>query len=155
MEQEVQQKDAKAFGRWGVFLFLVLIVLDQLAKHLAKRIFYNSAFAFSLPVPVALIYVIYSAVLIGIIYYVFKHHRGFNLHTHTAWLLILAGAFSNVGERIILGSVRDFIFITLSKWTGVYNLADFYIIIGILILLFIKPSTSFPASDKGERKLHE
>ena len=54
-----------------------------------------------------------------------------------AWMLIFAGAASNIGERILLGYVRDFIYITFYKWTGVYNAADFYILIGIVILLFV------------------
>jgi lipoprotein signal peptidase len=46
--------------------------------------------------------------------------------------LILAGAVSNVGERTIFGFVRDWVYI----YTGVFNLADGYIILGIIILFF-------------------
>ena len=50
-------------------------------------------------------------------------------------VLTFAGALSNVVERIVLGSVRDFIYIIFYHWVGVYNLADGYIIAGIILLL--------------------
>ena len=52
-----------------------------------------------------------------------------------AWALVLAGGASNIIERIIMGSVRDFIYIHWRNLTGIYNLADFYIIVGVLVLL--------------------
>lgn len=118
-----------------VFLFAALIAIDQLVKNYAANIFKNNAFAFSLPVPVWIMYLIYGAVLAGMIHYCVRNYREFNLISRLAWTLIFAGAFSNIIERIMLGYVRDFIYITLYKWTGIYNLADGWIIAGIVILL--------------------
>jgi lipoprotein signal peptidase len=56
--------------------------------------------------------------------------------------MIFAGAASNIGERILLGYVRDFIYISLYKWTGVYNAADGYIILGIVLLLIKSASVN-------------
>ena len=120
-----------------VFLLLALVVADLLTKHFAGHIFKNSQFAFSLPLPLWLIYIIYAVVLSSIGYYVYKHNSGFGLYAKMAWVLIFAGALCNILERIALGFVRDFIYISLGPWTGVYNLADFYIILGIIILLFL------------------
>ena len=69
------------------------------------------------------------------LYYIWKNYSYFNKTISFAWIVIFAGAVANVGERIALGYVRDFVYISLWKWTGVYNLADFYIIVGILVLL--------------------
>ena len=117
------------------FLFVILIVLDQLVKKYATNIFQNNNFAFSLPVPGWLMYLIYASVLVGMVYYCAKNYHELGLLSGLAWVLIFAGAVSNISERIITGHVRDFIYITLYKWTGIYNLADGYIILGIILLL--------------------
>jgi lipoprotein signal peptidase len=135
MLTQLLKKNAPGFWPQGIFLFVLFIVVDQFSKHLADKIFKNSSFAFSLPVPTPLIYVIYILVVAGIIYYVLKNYRNFSTKSCVAWTLIFAGAASNIGERIFLGFVRDFIYITFYKWTGVYNLADGYIIAGIILLL--------------------
>ncbi len=121
-----------------VFLFALLIITDQLAKKFASRVFENQNFAFSLPLPVWLMYVIYALVLGGLVYYTVKHYKQLNFIHRLAAVLIFAGAASNIVERIYSGFVRDFIYITLYKWTGVYNLADGYIIAGIILLLMSK-----------------
>ena len=132
----------KSDHHWSFFFlclsFFVLIVIDQLSKHFITRQFLNYNFAFSVPVPIFLMYIIYAAVIGGMIYYVLKNRQTFSFLTKSAWTLIFAGAVSNIGERIILGYVRDFIYISFYKWTGVYNVADFYIILGIVILLLSK-----------------
>lgn len=123
-----------SFGFWlGVFAFLVGI--DQATKFLAQNlhweIFQNYNFAFSLPIPSVVMFVVYAAVLILIARYVYKIWTQVTLRTRLAWLLILAGGISNVMERIILGYVRDFI----PVGTGMFNLADFMIIAGALLVL--------------------
>ncbi len=137
MQEDAPQKNAAVFLKPGVF-FVFLIVLDQLAKHFAEHIFFNDRFAFSLPVPEPLMYIIYFLVTAGIIYYIAGHYKNFPPSSAAAWVLILAGALSNIGERILLGRVRDFIYISFYRWTGVYNLADGYIIVGITILLMAR-----------------
>ena len=136
MDNNISTNKPSLFFWRSVFLFLVLIGFDQLAKHLARREFYNYGFAFSLPLPQVLIFPIYIVVVAAMIYYVAKYHRQFSTPTAVAWTLIFAGATSNIFERIFLGFVRDFIFITVRGLTGVYNLADFYILLGIAILIF-------------------
>ena len=54
-----------------------------------------------------------------------------------AWVMILSGACSNVTERIVLGYVKDWIYITRFGLTGIYNLAAGYILIGIVLLLLL------------------
>lgn len=121
----------------GVFLFVALILLDQLAKHFSHNIFFNSQFAFSLPVPSWLMYGIYALVLVAMIVYCLDHYRQFTGAQATAWVMIFAGAVSNIGERLVLGYVRDFIHLYFYRWVGVYNLADFYILGGVALLLIL------------------
>ena len=136
-------------GSFVFWLFVAVLVLcDQLSKYFFVRffpanqpflilrwfgveVFNNSRFAFSLPVPEVLMYFIYAVILAGIIYYIARNYHGFNLAASVAWTFIVAGAVCNIFERIVLGYVRDFIFI----FNGIFNFADFYIIAGIIVLL--------------------
>jgi lipoprotein signal peptidase len=53
---------------------------------------------------------------------------------HSGWaLLVLAGGVSNFAERVVRGSVRDFIPLA----DGVLNIADFYILTGAVLLLWV------------------
>lgn len=124
------QISKKTIFGWGL-VFVFLIALDQLIKNSVSRQFLNYQFAFSLPLPAWLMYLVYALILAGIIIYCFRNFSKFNQLQSLAWILIIAGAVSNIGERIILGYVRDYIYIL----TGVFNLADGYIILGIIILL--------------------
>lgn len=120
------------------FLYFLTFVCAIIADQITKKIFTNQpgefrnyAFAFSLPIPTWLIYIIYAILLAALIFWFWrKQHK--NWQARTGFALILAGALSNIGERIALGYVRDFIHIH----TGVFNVADFIIIFGILLLLF-------------------
>ncbi len=134
-EEKIKTKENESkMSLTFVFLFLVFMGIDQLTKIWAARIFKNVNFAFSIPLPVVAMFAIYFIVLAMIFYYVFKHNREFSKITTLAWTLIFAGAICNIVERIILGYVRDWIYIT----SGIFNLADVYIIAGVVILLFSK-----------------
>lgn len=112
-----------------------LIVIDQLTKLMATQlgwsIFYNDQFAFSLPVPTFIMYLIYASVLIGMTAYVYKKRFSFNSMQKLAWTFVYAGGLSNIVERIIFGHVKDFIPIA----NGILNLADFFILTGLVLLL--------------------
>ncbi|SRR5579885_3544949 len=127
-----------------ILLVMALIVADQAIKFFVFTLaharlyggvvglepFLNNKFAFSLPVPVVIMYVVYAAVMAAIIIYLQKNWQKLGQFHKIAWALILAGAISNIGERIALGYVRDFIYIL----NGIFNIADAYIILGILAL---------------------
>jgi len=136
------------------FLFgALLIALDQAAKRLAYakgagsflarylqklrpafgfKIFPNYNFAFSLHVPIVLTYIIY-AVLLGLLLFWFSDVENRTWKIKFGVTLILAGALSNIFDRVYLGYVRDFIFVF---WGNIFNLADMYIVLGILLLVF-------------------
>ena len=144
MENLEQQENARKYFSWGVFLlsgifldqifkylFFGLVVIDKQPKYFGIKLFTNYNFAFSLPLPSQIIYSLYFVVLFGILFYLYKKNILSTLEK-TAWGLILAGAISNIGERIYFGYVRDFIYI----FSGIFNLADFYILFGMIVLLF-------------------
>jgi lipoprotein signal peptidase len=117
-------------------LWLLLVGLDQATKYGAARgygrIFRNYLFAFSAPVPAPLMYLAYAIILALIAWYIASYYRSFNATDKLAWTLIAAGSISNIGERVATGYVKDFIYL----FSGIFNFADFYILLGI-VLLFI------------------
>ncbi len=124
---------------------LSLVVIDQLIKYtlvtggifvwgpfrwLSIRVTENRGIAFSIPFPRALL-IILSAAIIGLALWWFKKHT----HTLGAALgfgLFVGGALSNLLDRIFHGAVTDYLNIA----TGSFNLADFAIIAGLLLLIF-------------------
>ena len=140
-----------------VFWCETLVALDQLIKFtlfnsvLAEKIFRfrdtgifgiklfeNAQFAFSLPLPQPAIYLIYIFVLSLISIYLVKHFNALTKQEYFAWLIIFAGAISNAVERIFRGSVRDYLFINGIGGGGILNLADLYIIGGIVALFYLE-----------------
>ena len=121
-----------------------LIIIDQLVKLWATthaQVFRNYQFAFSLPLPPVVMYFVYALILGVIIWYVKVHYRQFSELEGGAWLMIAAGAISNIGERLFTGYVKDFIYL----WNGVFNLADFYILLGIILLFIVRGKIKHPA----------
>ncbi len=114
------------------FLFFLFLLIDQASKLSATDIFKNYDFAFSIKLPQTLIYSIYLILLAALGYW-FINKAQKNWQNKIAFVLILSGALSNIVERIYLGYVRDFIYI----YNGVFNIADFFIISGIVILIII------------------
>ncbi len=109
------------------------IPVPQHAGWFGLAHFFNDRFAFSLPVPVVFMYGIYFFVLAAIAAYLKFQWGALTRLSRFAWALIVAGAVSNIGERLLLGSVRDYIRLS----TGIFNLADGYILMGMFILLWV------------------
>lgn len=132
----------------GKLLIPLLIVVDQIVKFLViGRIFIilnfpvimyreNFGAAFSLFEGERLFLIFASIVIIGfIIYYYGKYQRlslGFDF--------ILAGSIGNLIDRIFRGYIVDYI--NVGVWP-VFNLADVYNIIGVLIIIFILKRKTF------------
>lgn len=129
-----KQKSGNGFFFFLAVVFLLFVLFDQLSKFFLKNNFKNYQFAFSLPLPQVVIFGIYFVILVGMSIYLYSNFLKISKTEQVAWISILAGAFSNIGERIFLGYVRDFIYI----FSGIFNLADFYIMVGVLILFFSK-----------------
>jgi len=120
------------------FLFFLFLYIDQLTKHFVLKeqsalVFRNENFAFSLELPSFLMYLTYI-ILLGLLLNWFVKKENKRILDKLGFVLIFSGAISNIGERILNGFVIDFIHIH----TGVFNIADFFIILGILLLFFSK-----------------
>ncbi|HEX8932409.1 MAG TPA: signal peptidase II [Patescibacteria group bacterium] len=134
------------------FVFLLLVFIDQAAKHLVFNAnaggflnllnpalglmkFKNQYLAFSIHSSAIVMWCIYIVLLLGLSFW-FWNQKDKSVRMAWAYVLILAGALSNIFDRLALGYVRDFVYIF---WGNIFNLADLFIVAGILLLLFQKP----------------
>ncbi len=137
-----KHKNEKGVSSLFVFLFLVvLLVAAWFIAHAAFRHlglfglwatpFENDKFAFSLPLPALIMYFIYALVLFACFWHIVLNYGRMHYPEAIAWSLVLAGALYNITERIAFGYVRDYIPFA----GGVFNVPDFYIIAGVLLLM--------------------
>jgi signal peptidase II len=120
-----------------------LIVIDQITKlifshrdfflgilhiHLVK----NYGLAFSLNLGLLPNLILLGLGLSVFIYFYRKHDWAF--------VLVMAGALSNIIDRLYLGYVRDFLDLSLGF---TFNLADAFVIIGLIIILISQPKSRF------------
>jgi signal peptidase II len=71
---------------------------------------------------------------LGFIYLLFK--SSISKATLTGFSFVIGGGIANIFDRIYYGSVTDFLYIDFGFFhTGVFNLADLSIVIGVLIVL--------------------
>lgn len=113
------------------FLLLFLILADQIFKHFSNITSCNSNLAWSLPVAPA---VFYSAWIVIIVTFIFIFLRTKNYSQKIFLIFILAGAISNIIDRLRFGCVVDFI--DLKLWPA-FNLGDVYITVGVIFLIIL------------------
>lgn len=90
--------------------------LSQSAKHILLSI-----------IPAVLL-------VFGFLYLLFK--SALSKTTITGFSFIIGGGIANIFDRIVYGSVTDFLYIHFDYFhTGVFNLADLSIVTGVLIVL--------------------
>lgn len=95
----------------------------------------------------------YFLILVGLfslvlIHYYFQKKNEKKLNTW-AHILLTAGVTGNLIDRILLGGVRDFIAILSFP---VFNLADCYIVIGVLFVIILIGKEEYHAKNNGTRK---
>lgn len=121
-----------------VFIFIALALFDQIVKYLIRQFggFYvcNKGIAFSLPMPWWIIYTSFFIffVLAGL-YLVEKIRLKDYLINKFGLILISGGAMGNLIDRLNHGCVIDFIDF---KIFPVFNLADIFIFVGAILILF-------------------
>lgn len=71
-----------------------------------------------------------------------------------ALALIVSGAIGNLVDRIMLGGVRDFVFVNMIFSAPCCNFADFWIVFGVIIaaidMLFLNEYCVFPLTKKAK-----
>jgi signal peptidase II len=131
----------KNYFRITLFFFL-LVSLDQISKIIFfENSVCNKNIAWGIPIAPAIFYSAWTAVIVALVYIFFKAKKQIEKIFLT---LILAGAFSNVIDRARFGCVVDFIDLkffpasiamrSIAGWP-VFNLADVYISIGVLLVV--------------------
>ena len=141
----------------SIIIFLGLIFADQLSKfmihHSGGSYFCNPNLAFSIPISRYLFIPLWCILVILIILHIFRKIRQSSIFGWQMFfpVLVLAGAFSNLLDRMIWGCVIDFINLArlwpaniagqnIPSWPT-FNLADSFItigILGIIILYFLR-----------------
>jgi signal peptidase II len=128
------------------FVFIILLLLDQVTKLIARFFFYepaeelpfvgletthNTGIAFSIPVHPLIITILTIGVLIYLAWNLAKKEL-FSWET-VAFTFIFTGAVGNFLDRIFLGSVTDFI----RLWElPIFNFADIFIFFGVMLYLW-------------------
>ena len=138
-------------GKIVLFIF-VLILIDLISKQLIVSLLKDNTLlifndflkfiyvknygaAFGLMSGNTILLIIISLIFI---FYIIKEMKNNNKIMLIPYSLILSGALGNLIDRIIRGYVVDFISFTLfKKDMAVFNIADSYITIGVIILLLL------------------
>lgn len=130
-------------------IVFILFVIDRLIKHFLIKTLYqgffispnisidpfiNKGIAFSIYLPYYFIVIITVAILVYLIFWLSKLLTN-NEIARPFWLmLLLVGGISNFLDRLVYDGVVDY----LSIWIfPVFNLADFYISLSVITLLFL------------------
>lgn len=96
---------------------------------------HNTGISFSFLSNQRIIITILSILALAIIIYFIKSFKA-NMRNQVAFILIIGGLLGNLFDRIIYGYVRDFLdFYIFSYDYPVFNAADIFIVIGVLLLI--------------------
>ena len=137
-----------------IILTILVILVDFFSKYMVSklmtvnetinlidnffRITYvkNTGAAFSIFSNNTILVIIISVVIIGfLLFYIYKH-KGNNKLENVSYAFILGGAIGNLIDRLVYGYVIDFLdFEILSYDAPIFNLADTFIVIGVILFL--------------------
>jgi signal peptidase II len=121
---------------FSTIFFFFFVFLDQASKYIVRQTggFYvcNPNISFGIALSPAIFWTLWTGIILTILY-LFLNPKGQPIKfTAAGYLLILAGAFSNIIDRLALGCVADFIDL---KFWPVFNLADVFVSAGVIMLL--------------------
>ena len=103
-------------------------------KFVGLRLYKNFNLIFNIVLPEALMYGLISLILAVLVWLLIKNYRQKNIFLIFAFSLIIAGAISNLVDRLYFGYVIDFLsFFDYS----IFNLSDVFIFGGVG-LIFIR-----------------
>ncbi len=125
----------------NILLIVLLVLFDQLTKlyfygkniyifkYLSLSFISNTGASFGILKGNNLLFIFITLIVIGLMIYYFNKEKKYLM----AFTFLLAGAFGNLIDRIFRGFVVDFIDF---KFWYVFNLADTFVTIGILLLVY-------------------
>lgn len=106
----------------------------------------------------SLLLVVTGVIIVGLAIWAIRSFQSGELPPIAAWPVgfILGGAVGNYIDRLINGSVVDFIDVGLGamRWPT-FNAADSFIVVGIIWLMLIKLRTPEPQTDEAEPVVEE
>lgn len=114
-----------------IFLLLHQSGQIQSQKIISFALMPNANWVFSLPLPTVWIFVL-TVVIVTAITYLYITAWKFKIFYVLSYSLILAGAISNLYSRWTMGFVWDYIHLRVWKLSGWWNLADLFILGGIV-----------------------
>ena len=137
----------------AIALELFLLLLDQALKWQVLHawaqpvLFFNNWFgwekflnpgiAFGLPVPIWLALIFSMPILVGLIYFLRASWGRGESAKIVGLILIITGALSNILDRVLYRETVDYIRI----FTGVFNIADGCIVLGVVVFLLKHKTT--------------
>lgn len=129
----------------SILVFIILISVDQFSKyiirlrHLVDDGFYicNKNIAFGIPIPDFLFWLFWLLIVALLLIMLYEKYpiaaSPVRKYDTLFIIIILAGAISNIIDRLFFGCVIDFIDL---KFWPVFNLADIFITIGAIMLIY-------------------
>jgi signal peptidase II len=132
------QNKYKVFKKY-LGTFIILLIVDQLIKFVLiiffpEQVFKNLVGIFNIG---NIFYIIlFTILMVIVLLFLFNNKKDIYVFP---FQFILAGAFSNLLDKVFRGYVIDFI----PVFNGYLNLADLFIIFGLLIILLNLRKTSF------------
>ncbi len=102
-------------------------------EFLTIHVFPNKGIAFGIPVGGALLYVFLVVVFVILLVLYIKYLRNDKVISVAALGMVIGGALGNIVDRIRFGYVVDYVDFHVFP---IFNLADLFIVIGILILVW-------------------
>ncbi len=88
-------------------------------------------------IPKLILLIIFPIViLVGVSIYTYMDKKLDNLSL-VGFSLIIGGGVANIFDRIVYGSVTDFLYINLGSFlkTGIFNIADLSVTTGIILII--------------------
>lgn len=134
-----------------VIIGVVLILIDQALKFVIVNYlpedgffifnnflgisqFQNEGIAFGLAMPKVILYLVVFLVLYFLLQKFRKELKQKNFLVLLSLTLVIAGALSNLIDRLYRGFVVDYLHI----FSAVFNLADIFIIAGLAVMIFME-----------------
>jgi len=121
--------------RWFKLLFLKKFPQREfflIGNYLKLKLAVNAGIAFGLNLPSWLIISLYCLIIFLLFWLLPAYWRKNESYKLLAVELIIAGAFSNLFDRLRVGQVIDYLDL---KYYSIFNLADTMIVVGIIILI--------------------